>query len=103
MLIKNRANSFDNTSGRGDNLHSFPDANLGWSGYTPTTFSRNLVVTYPTNGVLSTPTAVFTGQACARKPNDSPPFDSCKQRLSADGPGRSHESPLPARRSRGAV
>ena len=77
VLIKNRANSFDNTSGRGDNLHSFPDGNLGWSGYTPTTFSRNLVVTYPTNSVLATPTAVFTGQACARKRSDPPPPHSC--------------------------
>jgi len=71
VLVKNRANSFDNksTGPSGQLLPTLPDGNLGWLGYTPTTFRRNLVVTLPTHGVLATPTSLFVGQACARRTN----------------------------------
>ena len=71
VLIKNRANSFDNKTidPHGHILPGMPDGNLGWAGYTPTTFRRNLVVTLPENGVLTTGTSVFMGQACARRTN----------------------------------
>ena len=39
-------------------------------GYTPTTFTKNLVVTLPGNGVRAdVPTGLFNGQACARRSN----------------------------------
>ena len=64
--------SFDNATANiwGKNLTNFPDSAIHWAGYTPTTFTKNLVVTLPENGVLGNrATGLFRGQACARRAN----------------------------------
>ena len=64
--------SFDNATATiwGKNLTNFPDSAINWAGYTPTTFTKNLVVTLPENGVLGNrATGLFRGQACARRAN----------------------------------